>query len=135
MPLLLYQIQTKFRDEPRPRAGLIRVREFDMKDAYSFHTDEADLDRCYQTMLQAYRNIFERCGLPAMMVEADSGAIGGKDSNEFMLIAESGEDEIIYCEACKYAANAEKAKSHKGKLDTDSGITAGGSQYSRQKDY
>jgi prolyl-tRNA synthetase len=117
LPLLLYQIQTKFRDEPRPRAGLIRVREFDMKDAYSFHTDEADLDRCYQTLLQAYRNIFQRCGLPAMMVEADSGAIGGKDSNEFMLIAESGEDEIIYCEACKYAANAEKAKNHKHKLE------------------
>ncbi|MBN1367767.1 MAG: proline--tRNA ligase [Dehalococcoidales bacterium] len=119
LPLLLFQIQTKLRDEPRPRAGLIRVREFDMKDAYSFHTDEADLDKCYQTMLQAYRNIFERCGLPAMMVEADSGAIGGKDSNEFMLIAESGEDEIIYCDTCKYAANAEKAKSRKLVLEKE----------------
>ena len=119
LPLLLYQIQTKLRDEPRPRAGLIRVREFDMKDAYSFHTDEADLDRCYKTMLQAYRNIFERCGLPSLTVEADSGAIGGKDSNEFMLLAASGEDEIIYCEACKYAANAEKAKSHKLELEKE----------------
>jgi prolyl-tRNA synthetase len=118
LPLLLFQIQTKFRDEPRPRGGLIRVREFDMKDAYSFDTDEAGLDKVYQTLLQAYRNIFARCGLPAMMVEADSGAIGGKDSHEFMLIAESGEDEIIYCEACKYAANTEKAKSHKHLLET-----------------
>jgi len=116
LPLLLYQIQDKFRDEPRPRGGLIRVREFIMKDAYSFHTDEADLDRTYKTVLQAYKNVYDRCGLPSLMVEADSGAIGGKDSNEFMLIAASGEDEIIYCGACSYAANVEKAKSTKIKL-------------------
>jgi prolyl-tRNA synthetase len=117
LPLLLYQIQVKFRDEPRPRGGLIRVREFLMKDLYSFDTDEAGLDISYQKMDQAYRNIFERCGLPTMLVEADSGAIGGKDSREFMVVAENGEDEIIYCENCHYAANAEKAVSVKGKID------------------
>ena len=117
LPLLLYQIQTKFRDEPRPRGGLIRVREFIMKDLYSFDADEAGLDQSYHKMLQAYQNIYDRCGLPALRVEADSGAIGGKDSHEFMVIAESGEDEIIYCSDCKYAANVEKAVSVKGSLD------------------
>ncbi|MFH1382813.1 MAG: proline--tRNA ligase [Chloroflexota bacterium] len=117
LPLLLYQIQTKFRDEPRSRGGLIRVREFIMKDLYSFDVDEEGLDISYNKMLQAYRNIFERCGLPTLMVEADSGAIGGKASNEFMLITESGEDEIIYCEKCHYAANADKAQSVKAKVD------------------
>ncbi len=117
LPRLLYQIQTKFRDEPRPRGGLIRVREFGMKDLYSFDVDEAGLDMSYQKMLQAYQNIYNRCGLPAVLVEADSGAIGGKDSHEFMLIAESGEDEIIYCPDCKYAANVEKAESDKGSMD------------------
>ena len=116
LPLILYQIQTKFRDEPRPRAGLVRVREFDMKDAYSFDADEESLDRNYQAMVQAYKNIFARCGLSAIMVEADSGAIGGKDSHEFMLLAESGEDEIILCPNRDYAANAEKAQSAKPPL-------------------
>ena len=109
LPLILYQIQTKFRDEPRPRGGLIRVREFDMKDAYSFDLDEEGLDVSYQAMVRAYRRIYERCGLSAIMVEADSGAIGGKDSHEFVLLADSGEDTIILCQACRYAANAEKA--------------------------
>jgi prolyl-tRNA synthetase len=118
LPLLLYQIQNKFRDEPRPRGGLLRVREFIMKDLYSFHTDEADLDRCYQEMIQAYKNVYSRCGLPAVVVEADSGAIGGKESHEFMLVAETGEDEIIYCSNCNYAANIEKARSIKPKLET-----------------
>ena len=117
LPLMLYQIQTKFRDEPRPRGGLIRAREFSMKDLYSFDVDEAGLDISYQKMLRAYQNIFKRCGLPVMLVEADSGAIGGKDSREFMVIAESGEDEIIYCPGCHYAANAEKAVSVKGSID------------------
>jgi len=116
LPLLLYQIQTKFRDEPRPRAGLIRVREFTMKDLYSFDVDEDGLEQSYNKMLQAYQNIYSRCGLPTLLVEADSGAIGGKDSHEFMVITESGEDEIIYCPNCKYAANAEKAQSIKDKL-------------------
>jgi len=117
LPLLLYQIQTKFRDEPRPRGGLIRVREFHMKDLYSFDADEAGLDISYDKMTQAYRNIFARCGLTTMLVEADSGAIGGKDSREFMVIAESGEDEVIYCPACHYAANVEKATCVKEKID------------------
>ncbi len=116
LPLLLYQIQTKFRDEPRPRGGLIRVREFTMKDLYSFDADEAGLDQSYDKMLQAYRNIYARCGLPTLLVEADSGAVGGKDSHEFMVIAESGEDEIIYCSNCQYAANVDKAQSIKSKV-------------------
>jgi prolyl-tRNA synthetase len=117
LPQLLYQIQTKFRDEPRPRGGLIRVREFTMKDLYSFDIDDDGLEQSYQKMLQAYQNIYDRCGLPTLLVEADSGAIGGKDSHEFMVIAESGEDEIIYCPDCKYAANVEKAVSVKGSID------------------
>jgi prolyl-tRNA synthetase len=110
LPLLLYQIQTKFRDEPRPRGGLIRVREFDMLDLYSFDIDEAGLDISYGKMLQAYKNIYARCGLTAIIVEADSGAIGGKVSHEFMLIAENGEDTVISCPKCGYTANAEKAQ-------------------------
>ena len=109
LPAILYQIQTKFRDELRPRAGLIRVREFDMKDAYSFDADEESLEASYQAMAQAYRNIYRRCGLSALMVEADSGAIGGKDSHEFILPTPSGEDTIISCPKCGYAANVEKA--------------------------
>ncbi|MDD5083231.1 MAG: proline--tRNA ligase, partial [Dehalococcoidales bacterium] len=117
LPLLLYQIQTKFRDEPRPRAGLLRVREFIMKDLYSFDADEAGLDVSYNKMLQAYRNIYRRCGLNAIMVEADSGAIGGKDSHEFIVPAESGEDEVIYCTNCNYSANADKAESVKPRIE------------------
>ena len=113
LPLLLYQIQTKFRDEPRPRGGLLRVREFPMMDVYSFDTDEEGLDISYQNIRQAYINIFHRCGLPIMEVEADSGAIGGKDSHEFMVITQSGEDVIVHCHHCKCAANMEKAQSVK----------------------
>ncbi len=113
LPLLLYQIQNKFRDEPRPRGGLLRVREFIMKDLYSFDASEEGLDETYKKMIQAYRNIYSRCGLPALLVEADSGAIGGKESHEFMLITESGEDEIIHCPSCDYAANKERAQSVK----------------------
>lgn len=112
LPRMLYQIQTKFRDEERPRAGLLRVREFDMKDAYSFDADEKGLDLSYQAMVRAYKRIYERCGLDSVMVDADSGAIGGKDSHEFMALAEAGEDTILMCESrtCSYAANEEKAK-------------------------
>jgi len=113
LPLLLYQIQNKFRDEPRPRGGLLRVREFIMKDLYSFDVDESGLNSSYQKMVQAYKNIYSRCELPAVIVEADSGAIGGKESHEFMLITETGEDEIICCLSCDYAANVEKAQSIK----------------------
>ena len=116
LPLLLYQIQTKFRDEPRHRAGLMRVREFTMKDLYSFDCDEEGLSQSYNKMLQAYQNIYTRCGLPTLLVEADSGAIGGKDSHEFMVITETGEDEIIYCHNCGYSANADKAQSIKDRL-------------------
>ncbi len=111
LPLTLYQIQTKFRDEPRPRAGLLRGREFSMKDAYSFDANQESLDATYQRMRVAYRNIFRRCGLPTIEVEADSGAIGGKDSHEFIMPAESGEDVILVCEESGYAANVERATS------------------------
>ncbi|HEX2172414.1 MAG TPA: proline--tRNA ligase [Dehalococcoidia bacterium] len=117
LPLLLYQIQTKFRDEPRPRAGLIRVREFNMKDAYSFDVDAAGLDVNYQKMVRAYYNIFRRCGLDSVAVEADSGAIGGKDSHEFMVVAESGENTVVFCRQCNYAANAERAEFRKPRYD------------------
>ena len=111
LPLTIYQLQTKFRDEPRPRAGLLRGREFVMKDAYSFSADQASLDAIYDRMREAYRNIFRRCGLPTVEVEADSGAIGGKDSHEFIMPAESGEDVILLCEESGYAANVERATS------------------------
>ena len=110
LPVILYQMQTKFRDEPRPRAGLVRVREFTMKDAYSFDADDDGLDVSYQAMAQAYRNVFRRCSIPVVMAEADSGAIGGKDSHEFLLPTASGEDTVITCHSCGYAANAEKAE-------------------------
>lgn len=116
MPFTLYQIQTKFRDEPRPRAGLLRVREFEMKDAYSFDADVEGLDISFNAMADAYNRIFSRCGLQVVMVEADSGPIGGKDSNEFVLLAESGEDTILICDRCDYAANSEKASSKKRPL-------------------
>jgi prolyl-tRNA synthetase len=119
LPVLLYQIQTKFRDEPRPRSGLIRVREFDMKDGYSFDANEEGLEIVYQQAIGAYRRIFARCGLPVVMVEADSGAIGGKDSHEFILPAEVGEDTIIVCGSCDYAANVERARGGKPPVSTE----------------
>ncbi len=111
LPVHLYQIQTKFRDEIRPRFGLMRGREFIMKDGYSFHKDEASLKETYQDMDGAYRRIFDRCGLNFTAVEADSGAIGGSGSQEFMVLAEAGEDDILYTEDGLYAANVEKATS------------------------
>jgi prolyl-tRNA synthetase len=119
LPLLLYQIQTKLRDEPRPRGGLLRVREFIMKDLYSFDADEAGLHESYQKMCHAYKSIYARLSVPAVMIEADSGAIGGKDSHEFMILTEDGEDEIIYCSNCDYAANAEKAQFVKTRIDSE----------------
>lgn len=110
LPLNVYQIQNKFRDERRPRFGLMRGREFIMKDAYSFDRDEAGLDVSYKLMYDAYTRIFNRCGLTFRPVEADSGAIGGSGSHEFMVIADSGEAEIVYCSKCDYAANVEKAE-------------------------
>jgi len=110
VPLNLYQIQGKFRDEIRPRFGLMRGREFIMKDAYSFDLDEAGADVAYDKMYQAYRRIFERCGLKFRAVEADTGNIGGTASHEFMVLAASGEDAIVSCDSCQYAANVEKAE-------------------------
>ncbi|HML31532.1 proline--tRNA ligase [Sporomusa sphaeroides] len=112
LPLLLYQIQNKYRDEIRPRFGLMRGREFIMKDLYSFDRDEAGLDESYNKMYDAYSRIFTRCGLSFRAVEADSGAIGGSGSHEFMVIADSGEAGIVYCGGCEYAANVEKAELH-----------------------
>ena len=111
LPILLYQIQTKFRDEVRPRFGIMRGREFMMKDAYSFHADENDTQRTYHQMAQAYTNIFNRCGLKFKQVQADAGTIGGNFSHEFAVLADSGEDEIGFCETCGYASNLELAES------------------------
>lgn len=110
LPRNLYQIQTKFRDEVRPRFGVMRCREFGMKDAYSFDVDEEAAEKSYEKMFQAYNNIFRRCGLKFRPVEADSGSIGGKYSHEFMVMADSGEDAMVFCEKCSYAANLEKAE-------------------------
>ena len=110
LPVNLYQIQTKYRDERRPRFGVMRSREFVMKDAYSFDKDQAGLDASYDKMHAAYINIFNRCGIDAKCVEADSGAIGGSNSAEFMVKSEVGEDDVVFCTECNYAANIEKAE-------------------------
>ncbi len=110
LPFNLYQIQVKFRDEVRPRFGLMRGREFIMKDAYSFHTDADDLQREYQHMADTYRRIFERCGLNTRQVEADTGAIGGRLAHEFQVLADAGEDALVSCNRCAYAANVDKAE-------------------------
>ena len=109
LPQLVFQIQTKFRDEPRPRGGLIRLREFLMKDGYSFHTSQADLDATYEQVVAAYAAIFRRVDLPVLMVGADVGIMGGYESHEFMLLADGGEDTLLVCPNCGYAANQEVA--------------------------
>src|SRR5271157_2481881 len=111
LPQIWYQIAPKFRDEPRPKSGLLRVRQFMMKDSYSFDMDAAGLDVSYRKHYDAYCRIFDRCGLKYMVVEADSGAMGGKESHEFMVRTPAGEDQIVSCEGCNYAANLEKATS------------------------
>src|ERR1700751_1087724 len=111
LPQIWYQIQTKFRDEPRPRSGLLRVRQFIMKDSYSFDIDAAGLDVSYKKHDQVYRAIFTRCGLKFVAVEADSGAMGGSQSQEFMVYSDAGEDLIASCSKCGYAANLDKATS------------------------
>ncbi len=121
LPILLYQIQTKFRDEVRPRFGIMRGREFMMKDAYSFHTDETDTQQTYHEMAKAYTNIFKRCGLEFKQVQADSGTIGGSFSHEFAVLADSGEDEIGFCETCGYASNLELAESKPSPASTSHG--------------
>jgi prolyl-tRNA synthetase len=120
LPLTLYQIQTKFRDERRPRYGLLRGREFIMKDAYSFDASQEGLDRSYTRMYDAYSAIFRRCGLSFRAIEADSGAIGGTDTHEFMALADIGEDTIVHCAHCHYAANLELAEcTDNGNAHTD----------------
>ncbi len=110
-PFMIYQIQTKFRDEPRARGGLIRVREFTMKDAYSFHTSQEDLDQYYDKVHKAYERIFKRIGLDVISIYSDTGMMGGSGAHEFMLLSEAGEDSIIICDACGYKANMEVATS------------------------
>ncbi len=117
LPFMLYQIQTKIRDEARPRAGVIRLREFLMKDAYSFHQDFDDLDRYYPRVYEAYGRIFERCGLRTAAIEADSGIMGGSGSHEFMLESPNGEDQFVVCPHCGYQANTEKAVGLKPDLE------------------
>jgi prolyl-tRNA synthetase len=111
LPQIWYQIQTKFRDEPRPKAGLLRVRQFLMKDSYSFDIDEAGLDVSYQKHRATYQRIFDRCGLNYLIIDAHSGAMGGSQSEEFMVYTPAGEDQVVSCANCKYAANLEKATS------------------------
>jgi len=123
LPQIWYQIAPKFRDEPRPRSGLLRVRQFMMKDSYSFDIDAAGLDVSYKKHYEAYCRIFDRCGLKYLVVEADSGAMGGKESHEFMVRTPAGEDQIVSCDGCNYAANMEKATS---KLDTVADLAAEG---------
>jgi prolyl-tRNA synthetase len=110
LPILLYQLQTKFRDEPRPRGGLIRTREFTMKDGYSFHEDEASLDEWYPLLYEAYERIFARCGLDYVVVESDPGMMGGKTAHEFIAFSDFGEDTIVRCASCGYSANRQVAR-------------------------
>ncbi|MGA9980531.1 MAG: proline--tRNA ligase [Candidatus Sulfotelmatobacter sp.] len=123
LPQIWYQIAPKFRDEPRPKSGLLRVRQFMMKDAYSFDIDAAGLDVSYRKHYETYCRIFDRCGLKYMVVEADSGAMGGKESHEFMVRTPAGEDQIVSCDGCNYAANLEKATS---KLEAVADLAAEG---------
>jgi len=125
MPVNLYQIQSKFRDEIRPRFGLLRGREFIMKDAYSFDVNEAGLDKEYENMAQAYKAIFNRCGLETKMVQSDTGAIGGSLSHEFMVITstDAGENDVFYCDKCDYAANSDHAKSKLPQTVIDGGFS------------
>ncbi len=125
LPINLYQIQDKFRDEIRPRFGLLRGREFLMKDAYSFDVDEAGLDVSYQKMTEAYTRIFQRCGLETRIVRSDSGAIGGSVSHEYMLLThtDSGENDVLYCDTCNYAANSNRAESRMPSAQTNGGFS------------
>jgi prolyl-tRNA synthetase len=122
LPQIWYQLQTKFRDEPRPKSGLLRVREFVMKDSYSLDLDRAGLDRAFQLHFDAYRRIFERCGLAPLAVEASSGSMGGSESIEFMVASDAGEDWVASCGACGYAANLEKATSQLAEVEDGAGL-------------
>ncbi len=131
LPQIWYQIQTKFRDEPRPKSGLLRVRQFTMKDSYSFDIDRAGLDKSFDLHDAVYRRIFQRCGLEFVAVEADSGSMGGSQSQEFMVYTDAGEDLVASCGKCGYAANLEKATS---KLDAVEELAANASG-AREKVY
>jgi prolyl-tRNA synthetase len=122
LPITLYQIQTKFRNEERPRFGVLRTSEFIMKDAYSFHTSLESLNAAYKKMYDAYSKIFRRCGLPFLAVEAESGPIGGDASHEFMIPSPNGEDKIVHCKDCGYAANTEKAEIGGGNKPMDASV-------------
>ena len=124
LPQRVFQMQTKFRDEPRPRGGLVRVREFIMKDAYSFDADDEAFQATYQAMADAYHNVYQRCGVPVVAVQADSGAIGGKQSEEFIYLTEIGEDNIALCPACGYAANQERAEFDRGRPPAQAALPA-----------
>jgi prolyl-tRNA synthetase len=124
LPQIWYQIQTKFRDEPRPKSGLLRVREFAMKDSYSFDLDRAGLDRAFELHFEAYRRIFSRLGLDTLAVQASSGSMGGSESVEFMVTSDAGEDRVASCRACGYAANLEKARSSLPALEDPPGAGA-----------
>jgi prolyl-tRNA synthetase len=124
LPQIWYQLQTKFRDEPRPKSGLLRVREFVMKDSYSLDLDRAGLDHAFQLHFDAYRRIFERCGLTPLAVEASSGSMGGSESIEFMVSSDAGEDWVASCGACGYAANLEKATSQIAEIADGAGLAA-----------
>jgi prolyl-tRNA synthetase len=124
LPQVWYQIQTKFRDEPRPKSGLLRVRQFTMKDAYSFDVDRAGLDRSYEDQRRAYERIFTRCGLDFVAVQAHSGAMGGSESSEFMVKTDAGEDLVAACPKCRYAANTETAASRIGAAQDGPGLSA-----------
>src|ERR1700741_282655 len=123
LPQIWYQLAPKFRDEPRPKSGLLRVRQFMMKDAYSFDIDAAGLDVSYKKHYETYRRIFDRCGLKYVVVEAHSGAMGGSQSHEFMVMTDAGEDFVASCPKCGYAANLEKATS---RLDPEQDLVASG---------
>jgi prolyl-tRNA synthetase len=124
LPQIWYQLQTKFRDEPRPRSGVLRVREFTMKDSYSLDLDEAGLDRAFKLHFEAYRKIFARCGLDTLAVEASVGAMGGSGSIEFVALAEVGEDRVAFCGSCGYAGNVEKAMSALPPVEDGPGLAA-----------
>src|SRR5215207_5710585 len=124
LPQVWYQIQTKFRDEERPKSGLMRLRQFIMKDAYTFDADAAGLDVSFGHQREAYKKIFDRCGLKYSIVEASSGVMGGSESNEFMARTSAGEDFIAHCEKCGYAANLEKATSRLAAVEDEEGLPA-----------
>src|SRR6185369_5220642 len=124
LPQVWYQIQTKFRDEARPKSGLMCIRTFIMKDAYTFDVDRAGLDKSFIDQREAYKKIFTRCGLQFLIVEASSGSMGGSESNEFMAPSPAGEDVIVSCAGCDYAANLEKATSRLEEIADEAGPAA-----------